>query len=74
MPGDTTGIGVGLVVQSFKNNVLQTTTKNTDNIGKEQLVYNGELKGVTQAIELASLIAKPGQTYDIYSDNQAGIY
>ena len=37
-------------------------------------MYNKELKGVIQAIELASLIAKPRQTYDIYSDNQAGIY
>ncbi|RDL42413.1 uncharacterized protein BP5553_02392 [Venustampulla echinocandica] len=44
------------------------------NIGAEQLVYNGELEGVTQAIEYISSIAIPRQKYRIYSDNQAGLH
>jgi ribonuclease HI len=44
------------------------------NLGNSQLVYNGELEGTTQAIEYASRAAKPGQSYHIYSDNQAGLY
>ena len=41
------------------------------NLGTEQLVYNGELEGVTKAIEYASEIARPGQLIQVYSDNQA---
>jgi len=37
-------------------------------------VYNGELDGITSAIEYASNIASPGDYFDIYSDNQASIY
>ena len=37
-------------------------------------MYNGELDGITSAIEYASNIASPGDYFDIYSDNQAGIY
>ncbi|RAL60377.1 hypothetical protein DID88_000153 [Monilinia fructigena] len=44
------------------------------NIGPNQLVYNGELCGVTKAIEYASSIACSGQKFKIYSDNQAGLY
>ncbi|PVH67704.1 hypothetical protein DL98DRAFT_542957 [Cadophora sp. DSE1049] len=38
-----------------------------------QLVYNGELERTTQAVEYASKVAKPGKSYYIYSDNQAGL-
>ena len=44
------------------------------NIGPGHLVYNGELEGVTQAIEHASKVALPEQQIHIYSDNQAGLY
>jgi hypothetical protein len=44
------------------------------NIGPQQLVYNGELDGVTTAIEYASSIAAFGDHFDIYPDNQAGLY
>ena len=44
------------------------------NVGPQELVYNGELQGVTTAIEYASKIAKPGLHFHIYSDNQAGLW
>jgi len=44
------------------------------NIGDQELVYNGELQGITTAIEYASQIAKPGLQFHIYSDNQAGLW
>jgi hypothetical protein len=43
------------------------------NIGDQELVYNGELQGVTTAIEYANKIAKPGLQFHIYSDNQASL-
>ncbi len=39
------------------------------NIGPQQLVYNGELEGVTTAIEYASSVAVFRDYFDIYSDN-----
>ena len=35
------------------------------------IVYNRELEGVTRAIEYASSVAKEGEVYNIYTDNQA---
>ena len=48
--------------------------QSSSNLGPAQLVYNRELEGITLATEYASLVAKPGQCYYIYSDNQAGLY
>jgi ribonuclease HI len=74
MPGEgSAGIGVGLAVLSYKSGTLQNSYQSITNLGDSQMVYNGELEGVTQAIEYASTIAKPGQLYSIYSDNQAGL-
>jgi ribonuclease HI len=71
-------IGVGVGIAAFDNSALYipetpTYTKHW-NIGPQQLVYNGELDGVTTAIEYASSIAAFGDHFDIYSDNQAGLY
>jgi ribonuclease HI len=75
MPGDgSKGVGVGLVVLNYNLGIPQVVYQNTINLGDSQLVYNGELEGTTQAVEYASRMAKPGQTYYIYSDNQAGLY
>ncbi|KAJ8063433.1 hypothetical protein OCU04_008652 [Sclerotinia nivalis] len=65
------GVGIGIVAISASDQVLH---KETLNIGVNQLVYNGELLGVTRAIEYASSIAQSGQKFKIYSDNQAGLY
>jgi len=43
------------------------------NLGPGQIVYNGELEGITRAVEYASKIALPGDKLNIYSDNQAAI-
>ena len=34
-------------------------------------MYNGELEAVTQAVEYASSIAKEGEVYTVFTDNQA---
>ncbi|KAJ8063422.1 hypothetical protein OCU04_008642 [Sclerotinia nivalis] len=65
------GVGIGIVAISANGQALY---KETINIGINQLVYNGELLGVTKAIEYASSIAQPGEKFKIYSDNQAGLY
>ncbi|EDN91104.1 hypothetical protein SS1G_00507 [Sclerotinia sclerotiorum 1980 UF-70] len=65
------GIGVGIVAIQSNNRILY---QERSNIGTNQLVYNGELFGVTRAIEYASSIAYTGQKFKIYSDNQAGLY
>jgi hypothetical protein len=59
------GVGIGLVAlnQSTRSYIYR------QNIGPEQLVYNGELLGVTLAIEYASSIAQPRHCYKVYSDN-----
>ena len=72
MPEESSvGVGVGLVVLNDSQEVVYQETLN---LGDSQLVYNGELEGTTRAVEFASRVAKPGQTYYIYSDNQAGLY
>ncbi|RDL32487.1 uncharacterized protein BP5553_08943 [Venustampulla echinocandica] len=63
---DGIGVGVGIAIPTRYSSIV--------NIGAEQLVYNGELEGVTQAIEYVSSIAIPRQKYRIYSDNQAGLH
>lgn len=68
----STGIGVGLAVLSPPSNHIHH--ESTANLGPDQLVYNGELEGATQAIEYAARIAKPGLHFHIYSDNQAGLW
>ena len=72
MADKSTGIRVGLIAKDFTNDG-QTTYTNMTNLGTEQLVYNGELEGVTKAIEYASKSARPGQLIQVYSDNQAGL-
>ena len=74
MPGeDSNGVGVGLVVLNYNQGTPRVVHTGTINLGNSQLVYNGELEGITQAVEYAGQAAKPGQSYHIYSDNQAGL-
>ncbi|KAJ8063237.1 hypothetical protein OCU04_008470 [Sclerotinia nivalis] len=67
------GIGIGIGIAVILSNG-QVSHQETINIGVNQLVYNGELLGVTRAIEYASSIAQPGEKFKIYLDNQAGLY
>jgi hypothetical protein len=66
-------IGVGLVVTDYSQGPRKLTYQGISNLGGSQLVYNGELEGVTQAFEQTANTAQPGQQVRIYSDNQAGI-
>ena len=70
---EATGIGIGLALFGNNSPITRPLYTQSYNLGPEQLVYNGELEGVTQAAELASRIAKPGQVFRIYTDNQAGL-
>lgn len=72
MPGESSiGVGVGLVALNHNQEIIYQETLN---LGESQLVYNGELEGATRAVEFASRVAQTGQTYYIYSDNQAGLH
>jgi hypothetical protein len=44
-----TGIGVGLVAFDYAQNAREVFSR-TLNVGKGQIVYNGELQGITQAV------------------------
>lgn len=68
----STGIGIGMAVFSPPSATIHH--QKMINIGDQELVYNGELHGVTTAIEYANKIAKPGLQFHIYSDNQAGLW
>ncbi|EDO04154.1 hypothetical protein SS1G_06637 [Sclerotinia sclerotiorum 1980 UF-70] len=65
------GVGIGIVVILPNGRISH---QEIINIGVNQLVYNGELLGVTKAIEYANSIAQPGNKFKIYSDNQAGLF
>lgn len=68
----SSGIGVGLVAFDYSQS-QDPIYQDRKNIGQGALVYNGELEGITMAIEYASKIAVHGQGIYIYSDNQAGL-
>lgn len=69
---EQTGIGAGFIV--FENTPTSPIYSKDWNIGNQQIVYNGELDGITKASEYASSRARPGDQFNIYSDNQAGIH
>jgi hypothetical protein len=53
-----TGIGVGLAAFEYAQSAREVFSR-TLNIGKGQIVYNGELEGMTQAFEYAPRVALP---------------
>lgn len=55
-----TGIGVGLAAFNYANNAKETFFQ-THNIGKNQIVYNGELEGIALGFKHATTVAKPTQ-------------
>jgi ribonuclease HI len=69
------GIGLGFAVFSHSTTYIPTIPiyKEYSNIGNSAIVYNGELEGVTQALEYAISIVKRGDKVIVYSDNQAGL-
>ena len=69
--GLSKGIRVGL--GAYKDNQDQPNYIASANIGLNQIIYNRELKGVTLAIEYTNSIAKEGDSFKVYLDNQAGL-
>jgi hypothetical protein len=66
------GIGVGVVVYDHLDWDKTKVHQENLNIGPSQLVYNGELEGVTRTIEHTSKTTKQNESIWIFSDNQAG--
>lgn len=69
---DNKGIGVGIATINTANQTIKERFKR--NIGKGNLVYNGELEGATLAAEIAADQAEAGLHFHIFSDNQAGLW
>src|SRR4051812_1732240 len=64
------GIGVGLTVRDHLQQGAEVYF-DTTNLGKGQIVYNGELEGIARAFEYAADVATPGREIRIHADNQA---
>jgi ribonuclease HI len=67
------GIGVGLSARDYLQQGAEVHY-DTTNLGKGQIVYNGELEGIAMAFEYAANVATAGQEIRIHADNQAAIY
>jgi ribonuclease HI len=71
------GLGIGLGLVAYRHNRLNTLCQpiysKLENIGDESIVYNGELEAITKALEYASYIAKEGERFNIFTDNQASL-
>ena len=71
------GLGVGLSIIVYKHDLPYIPTIPIDskiwNIGLETIVYDGELEAIAKATEYASNIARDGEQFNIFSDNQAGL-
>jgi len=70
---DGTGIGVGMVAYDYHARGQQVHHR-TLNIGKGQIVYNGELEAIAQGFEYASTVAWKYDEVHVFADNQAAIY
>jgi ribonuclease HI len=70
---DGTGIGVGVVAFDYSQQAREVFSQ-TLNIGEGQIVYNGELEGITLAFEYAATVALSFQEIRIHADNQAALY
>ena len=70
------GIGLGLAVYSHKTPYIPVIAKyrESQNIGASTIVYNRELEGVIRAIEYTSSIVKRGEIFNIFTDNQTGLF
>ena len=69
------GIGFRFAVYDHRTPFipLEPIYKEYQNIGNRAIVYNKELKGVTKAIKHANKIAKEGEHFNIFTNNQASI-
>ena len=67
---ESQGVGIGFIAFN-RNKVLYQASSN---IGEGQLVYNGELEAITQAVKYSNYIAKSSYKYRVFADNQAALY
>jgi ribonuclease HI len=71
------GLGIGLGFAVYNHNIphipVQPTHTESWSIGDQAIVYNSEVEAVSQALEYASDIAKEGDHFNVFTDNQAGI-
>jgi len=72
IPGGT-GIGVGIIAHDYRNQG-QEVYQETVNIGKGQIVYNGELEAIARGFEYAATVASEYEDIHIHADNQAAIH
>lgn len=68
------GIGVGLAAYSCSQATPYKIHQQQSNIGSENLVYNGELEGITLAMEYAAEKEQPPKDMKVFADNQAAIH
>ena len=61
-------IGVGLAAYNYAQNAAEIYSE-TINIGKEQIVYNGELEGIARSFEYAATVAEKDQEIRIHANN-----
>ena len=67
------GIGVGMTAFDYSRNGRETYQEMV-NLGKGQIVYNGELEGITRALEFAARRPRIPAQVCVYADNQAALY
>jgi ribonuclease HI len=65
------GIGVGLI--AFASPSPNINSQQSTNLGDSQLVYDGELEGITQAVEFASSNSRPDRRFRVFTDNRGAL-
>ena len=70
------GISLGLIVYSYETSYIPVIAKyrESQNIEASTIVYNRELEGIIRAIEYTSSIVKRREIFNIFIDNQAGLF
>ena len=70
---ETEAVGISLVVYNHSVPFIPAVASYSENwnLGSHVIVYDGELEAVTRAIEYIASVAKRGEYYNIFSDNQA---
>ena len=64
------GIGIGFHIIDMKTGNIR---EYANNIGNKQLIFDGELEGIVQALELCDNESSPNKKFLIFSDNQSSI-
>lgn len=67
------GVGVGVVLLDYSQSRDKIQERATKNIGPNALVYNGELDGITTALELANKHGYQSKDIRVFADNQAAL-